>query len=132
MPHEAGIGPAPQVARRTAPRTAEPRASRSSRESFAESLSRQEGARRLKFSAHASARLASRNIRFSPEEMGRVEQAARLAAQRGSRDALLMMDNLGLVVNIKNHTVLTALDLQKSQGGIVTNIDSTVVVGRGN
>ena len=60
--------------------------------------------------------------------MARVEQAADVAARRGSRDALLMMNDLGLIVNIKNRTVLTALDLGAMKDGIVTNIDSTVVV----
>ena len=39
-----------------------------------------------------------------------------------------MLDDLGLVVNINNRTVLTALDLKTMNDGIVTNIDSTVLV----
>ena len=96
--------------------------------SFAASLAEAAGGTPLKFSAHAAGRLASRNINLSREDLARVEQAANLAARRGSRDTLLMMDTLGLVVNIQNRTVLTALDLSNMNDGVVTNIDSTVLV----
>lgn len=127
MSHDVG-----QVAGLPAARTAgatqkSPSASRGAG-SFAASLAEAAGRTPLKFSAHATSRLASRNIRFSSQDLARVEQAADLAARRGSRDALLMMDTLGLVVNIQNRTVLTALDLANMNDGVVTNIDSTVLV----
>jgi len=98
---------------------------------FAAALARETAGMSLKFSAHAVARLAARKIDFTPEELARVAEAAGLAARRGSRDALLMLDDLGLVVNIQNRTVLTALDLRTMNDGIVTNIDSTVLVRKG-
>jgi flagellar operon protein len=98
---------------------------------FAASLTSEAEKLALKFSAHATQRLAARDIRFTPEDLDRVERAAGLAAQRGSRDALLMLGDLGLVVNINNRTVLTALDLRTMNDGIVTNIDSTVMVKQG-
>ena len=61
---------------------------------------------------------------------GPTTPAAGLAAQRGSRNAPLMLDYLGLVVNVPNRTVFTALELRTMNGGIVTNIDSTVLVGQ--
>jgi len=96
--------------------------------SFADSLAEAQAGLALKFSAHATQRLAERQIRFTPAQIVRVQQAADLAARRGSRDALLMLDNLGLVVNVGNRTVLTALDLKTMNDGIVTNIDSAVLV----
>lgn len=96
--------------------------------SFADSLDRETARGLLKFTAHAARRLAARNITLSADDLGRIERATQLAAGRGSRDALLMMDNLGLIVNVKNRAVLTALDLKQIRDGIVTNIDSTVVV----
>lgn len=128
MPHDAAlsasgaIGSAVSPARRAAPA----KAGGTPAAGFAEDLARVTGS--LRFSAHAASRLESRNIRISAEEMVRVEAAAERAAEKGSRDALLMMDDLGLIVNIKNRTVLTALDLGRIEDGIVTNIDSTVMV----
>ena len=95
---------------------------------FAAALARETDGSALRFSAHATQRLAARNIDFTPQQLARVAEAASLAARRGSRDALLMLGDLGLVVNIQNRTVLTALDLRTMNDGIVTNIDSTVLV----
>ena len=96
--------------------------------SFTDSLDRETARGLLKFTAHATRRLAARNITLSAEGLARLERATQLAAGRGSRDALLMMGNLGLIVNVKNRAVLTALDLKRTSDRIVTNIDSTVVV----
>lgn len=127
MPHDAALSasvslgsPAPPV-RQIAPKVGGNRAA-----GFAENLAQASGS--LRFSAHATRRLESRNIRISAEEMVCVEAAAERAAEKGSRDALLMMDDLGLIVNITNRTVLTALDLGRLEDGVVTNIDSTVMV----
>lgn len=130
MPYDGIVsGVSQTIADRAAPRQVSP-GPRAAPGSFAESLARAAGGQSLKFSAHAASRLASRNIRFTADEMARVEQAADLAARKGSRDALLMMENLGLVVNVRNRTVLTALDLDRTTDGVVTNIDSTVFVRR--
>jgi len=128
MPHEAALGGPAQAGRIASSAGRQRPASRTADGSFARSLAEATGGAALRFSAHATDRLASRNIRFTADEMARVEQAADVAARRGSRDALLMMNDLGLIVNIKNRTVLTALDLGAMKDGIVTNIDSTVVV----
>lgn len=129
MPHDAGLSRLLQVATPTASPSARALGgSQATGNSFAESLAKASDGQSLTFSAHAASRLASRNIRFSADEMARVQQATDLAARKGSRDALLMMDDLGLIVNVKNRTVLTALDLGALSDGVVTNIDSTVVV----
>ena len=128
MPDEASLGGPAQAGRIASSVGRGALASRAGDGSFARSLAEATGRDALTFSAHATERLASRNIRFSADEMARVEQATDVAASRGSRDTLLMMDDLGLIVNIKNRTVLTALDLGNMKDGIVTNIDSTVVV----
>lgn len=128
MAHDAGLSGLGRVAPASAGGAAPQVSPSRGAASFAQSLAQATAGQRLKFSAHATSRLASRHITLSADQMARVEQAADLAARQGSRDALLMMDDLGLIVNIRNRTVLTALDLGSSSDGIVTNIDSTVVV----
>jgi flagellar operon protein len=115
------VGSAARPVRQTAPKAGGIPAA-----GFARDLAQAAGS--LRFSAHAASRLESRNIRISAEEMVCVEAAAERAAEKGSRDTLLMMDDLGLIVNIKNRTVLTAIDLGRLEDGVVTNIDSTVMV----
>ena len=99
-------------------------------EAFGQVLARQQSSGGVKFSAHASERLAQQKITLSETELARIAHAADTAAGKGSRASLFLLDNLGLIVNVKNRTVLTALDSQRMQEGIVTNIDSTVIIGR--
>ena len=82
----------------------------------------------LKFSQHARQRLQSRNIELGEAEMARLENAVSKAREKGARDSLVLMDNLALVVSIKNNTVITAVDGQHLKENIFTNIDSAVIV----
>lgn len=60
--------------------------------------------------------------------MAGIARATDQAAARGARDSLLLMDDVALVVNVPNRTVVTALDPSRMENGIVTNIDATVFV----
>jgi flagellar operon protein len=50
------------------------------------------------------------------------------AATKGSRESLLLMENMALVVSVKNRTVITAVDNDKLKENVFTNIDSAVVL----
>lgn len=82
----------------------------------------------IRLSAHAQARLAGQGITFDASDLDRLAGAVDQAAARGSRDSLVVYRDVGLVVNIKNRTVLTALDQSRLTSGVVTGIDSTVFV----
>lgn len=86
----------------------------------------------LKFSAHAQERMSGRGISLSEGDMRSLQSAADAAATKGSREALLVMDNVGFVVNVRNRTVLTALDTGALKDRVVSNIDSAVFVPRNN
>ncbi len=79
----------------------------------------------LKFSKHANARLATRNINLSAEQMERLETGTTKAREKGIQESLVMVDNLAFIVNIKNNTVITAMD--DSSDSIFTNIDGAVI-----
>ena len=81
----------------------------------------------IKFSAHASSRLKSRNITMTPEIMGKLEKAVSGAANKGARDSLILMKNCAFIVNIPNRTVITAMDGDSMNNNIFTNIDSAVL-----
>lgn len=81
----------------------------------------------LKFSAHAATRIKSRNIDITPEIMGKLEKAVAGAANKGSRDSLILMKNLAFIVNIPNRTVITAMDGESMKENVFTNIDSAVI-----
>ena len=79
----------------------------------------------LKFSKHANARLTSRNINLSAEQMVRLEQGTTKAREKGIQESLVMVDDLAFIINVKNNTVITAVnDMTDS---IFTNIDGAVI-----
>lgn len=79
----------------------------------------------LKFSKHANDRLASRNIDLSDEQLERLESGARKAQEKGIHESLVMVDNIAFIVNIKNKTVVTAVN--DSDDKVFTNIDGAVI-----
>lgn len=82
----------------------------------------------LRFSAHAQERLKQREIALSPQDLEKLDMMVSKAAEKGSRDALILMDNLALVVSIKNRVVVTAVDGPHLKENIFTNIDSAVIM----
>lgn len=83
---------------------------------------------RLKVSGHAQTRLQSRNIQLDQADWERVLGGVDKAAAKGSRESLVMCDDVALVVSVKNRTIITAVDKQNLKDNVFTNIDSAVVV----
>lgn len=82
--------------------------------------------RALKFSKHAANRLADRNIRLTDEQMERLSDGTQRAGAKGIKESLVVVDQLAFIVNIPNHTVVTAMDQKETQENIFTNIDGAV------
>jgi flagellar operon protein len=82
----------------------------------------------LKVSGHAQTRLQSRNIQLTQDEWNRVADGVNKAAAKGARESLVMVDNVALVVSVKNRTVITAVDQGHLKDNVFTNIDSAVIV----
>ncbi len=85
---------------------------------------------RLKFSHHAQARLESRNIQLSDQDVKQIADAVDQASQKGARDSLVIMKNVAFVVNVKNRTVVTAVDGENLNQNVFTNIDSAVLINK--
>ena len=79
----------------------------------------------LKFSKHANERLANRNINLSAEQMERLENGTTKAREKGIQESLVMVDDLAFIVNVKNNTVITAMN--DKTDSIFTNIDGAVI-----
>ena len=80
----------------------------------------------LKFSKHANERLASRNIDLTDEQLVRLENGAKKASEKGINESLVMVDDLAFIVNVKNNTVITAVN--NGEDKIFTNIDGAVIM----
>ena len=83
----------------------------------------------VKFSAHAVRRLDSRGITLGPADVNAIESAVGRAAEKGSRDSLLLSDEYAMVINIPTRTVITAFDQEQLHENVITNIDSAVFIG---
>lgn len=84
----------------------------------------------LKFSHHAQTRLESRNIQLSDEDIKQLSDAVDQAGQKGAQDSLVIMKNVAFIVNVKNRTVVTAVDGDKLNNNLFTNIDSAVLINK--
>lgn len=82
----------------------------------------------LKFSAHAQARLESRNITLSQDDVAKMNAMADKAAAKGAKQSLFMMRDTAMVVSITNRTVITAVDQQSMKENVFTNIDSAAII----
>jgi flagellar operon protein len=81
----------------------------------------------VRFSAHAQRRMESRSVSFGSDEAVRLEQAVEKAARKGSRESLILMDDLAFVVSVQNRVVITAVDAESRKENVFTNIDSVVI-----
>ncbi len=80
----------------------------------------------VRFSKHANQRLESRNITLSKEQMERLNYGISRARDKSINESLVMMDDLAFIVNVKNNTVVTALE--QDEDSVFTNIDGAVIV----
>ncbi len=79
------------------------------------------------FSGHAARRIEQRGMQLDESHMQRLQSAVDRAEAKGSKDSLILMDDLALVVSIKNRTVVTAVDQANQKEQVFTNVDSVVI-----
>jgi flagellar operon protein len=82
---------------------------------------------KLKFSGHALDRLADRKVVLTEDKTERLLRAVDAAETKGSKDSLVLLDELAFVVSVKNRTVITACDTSSLKEGVFTKIDSAVL-----
>ncbi|MCS7461891.1 flagellar biosynthesis protein [Paenibacillus doosanensis] len=82
----------------------------------------------IRFSHHAEQRLKQRGIEFQPEQLAQIGSAIDKAASKGAKDSLMIINNTALIVNIKNRTVVTAVDGASMKDNVFTQIDSAVIL----
>ena len=95
------------------------------KKTFSEELTQ---ASTLSFSKHASQRLHSRGIEMSEERLTKLSDAVNKAADKGSKESLILDDTAAYVVSVPNRTVITAFDRSNLQDGVFTSIDSAIIL----
>lgn len=126
MPFKAPAGPVGQVAQVRRERA--PSVTRPGAPSFGEVLRKEIESDSLKISGHAQMRMRARNISLSDSDMAKLAQAVDRAGAKGARESLILMNELALVVSVRNRTVITCLDGEHAKENVFTNIDSAVIV----
>jgi len=82
---------------------------------------------RLKFSQHAKNRVEARNLDISSEDLTKLDEAVDKASEKGAKDSLIFLRDMAFIVNVKNRTVVTALDSEQIKDNVFTNIDSVLI-----
>lgn len=114
-----------EIANRNAPQSAAKADGGSFKEMFSRELAADQG---VHFSKHASQRLFSRGIELSDKTLAGIANAIDRAASKGSKETLVLTDEAALVISVPNRTVVTAFDRDNLREGIVTSIDSAVIL----
>lgn len=92
----------------------------------AEDLSERSG---VDFSKHAVERINERGIDlYTDSRLERLSKAVSLAEEKGSDNALILIDRAAFLVSVKNNKVITTVNTEEMTGNIFTNIDSTVIM----
>ena len=76
----------------------------------------QSTADRVRFSKHAARRLETRNISMTKEQQ---------AEEKGMTESLVMVDDLAFILNVKNKTIVTAVN--DTSNAVFTNIDGAII-----
>ena len=79
------------------------------------------------FSRHALERVNRRGITIDQSTIARLTGGMQRAAAKGSRDAVVFVDNTAFVVSVPNNTVITAVGSEHMREHVFTNIDSAVI-----
>ncbi|NLG87999.1 MAG: flagellar biosynthesis protein [Clostridiaceae bacterium] len=82
--------------------------------------------REVKISKHARLRMEMRNLNLNDNQRAKLSDAVDKADAKGVRNTLVVMDNMALVVNVKNRVVLTAINGGELKENVFTNIDGAV------
>jgi flagellar operon protein len=109
--------------------TIPPRSQQTDKPGFAEYLKsacEQVGCR-TQFSGHAQARVTTRGIMLEPQQLARIDRAIDSVAGKGAQKALVMLDDLALIVGVEKRTVVTVVDQPSLQDSVFTQIDAAVI-----
>lgn len=79
-------------------------------------------------SAHAQKRLQERNLEMDGEEFLKVKNGFLKLKNKGGQDSLIITKKAAYIVDVKNNTIVTAIEKGKIGENVFTKIDSTIVI----
>jgi flagellar operon protein len=76
---------------------------------------------------HAQKRIDRRELDLDPGRLDRLNTAVSRAAEKGARNSVVMLDDLAVVVDVRERKVVTAMNTEGGREKVFTNIDSVVI-----
>jgi len=77
-------------------------------------------------SKHAAERLKAMN--FSENDMRNIEKGFKLAEDKGAKNSVMVYKDVAIIASIENKTIITAVDKNRAQSNVFTNVDSVVIL----
>ena len=77
-------------------------------------------------SKHAALRL--NEINFTEEDMKQIEKGFEIAKDKNSKNTVMLYKDVALIASVENKTLITAVERQRGEDNIFTNIDSVVIL----
>ncbi|MGE3073761.1 MAG: TIGR02530 family flagellar biosynthesis protein [Dehalococcoidia bacterium] len=81
----------------------------------------------VQFSNHAQKRIDRRDLDLDAGRLNRLNSAISRAAEKGARNSVVMLDDLAVVVDVRDRKVVTAINAEAGKERVFTNIDSVVI-----
>lgn len=95
---------------------------------ISDALQEPKAKKEVTFSNHAQKRLEQHGFSLNQQDLNELEKAVQTLEDKGSKQSLILYDDLALIASIQNRTVITAL--KSDEMTEVTNIDSAIQVKR--
>lgn len=80
----------------------------------------------MEYTKHAKKRMEQRNITLNSNSLGRLASMVEKAFKKGSKESLLLVDNVAFIVNIQNNRLVTVMNREEMNENVITNVDSVV------
>lgn len=82
----------------------------------------------LQYSKHADFKMKSLGIIKNKDFENQLEMATSKARAKNIKEGLILKEDYGFVVSIKNNTVITVVNLKDMEDNVFTNIDGAVII----
>lgn len=81
---------------------------------------------KFKISKHAAERL--NEINFNNDDMKAIEKGFEIAKDKNSKNTVMLYKDVALIASVENRTLITAVNRNRTNENIFTNIDSVVLL----
>ena len=62
------------------------------------------------------------------DDMNVINNGFDLAKEKGAKNTVFIYKDVALIANIKNRTIITAVEKERAENNVFTNIDSVVIL----